>query len=100
MFRQTRGRALQVLAALALVATPLGLQAMGQEDARERPGRVVVRDGNGSIGVFAGGASGFIGGTGPNGFEGVYVGPDGRVSTRPQARRHHPAGRRDGPGRV
>ncbi len=38
--------------------------AWGQTPEAKRPRSVVVRDRNGSVGVFVGGASGFIGGAG------------------------------------
>lgn len=85
---QKRSRSFKVLIGLALTAVPSGPAARAQERVGGQPGGVIVRDGNGSIGVFSGGATGFIGGTGPNGFQGVYVGPDGRtyrVSPKPGA---------------
>src|SRR4051812_11287671 len=73
---QRHSRSFKVLIGLALTAAHA---ARAEDKVGGRPGGVIVRDGNGSIGVFSGGASGFIGGTGPNGFQGVYVGPDGRT---------------------
>jgi hypothetical protein len=62
---------------LALTHAPA---ARAQEAAPARPSGVIVQDGRGGIGVFSGGATGFIGGTGPNGnMEGIVVGPNGQV---------------------
>jgi hypothetical protein len=62
---------------IALAAGPAA--AFAQETSAKGHDGVIVHDGKGGIGFFSGGASGFIGGTGPNGFEGVYVGPDGKA---------------------